>query len=113
MGVIVEKFSDEKGIIWPESIAPFKVYLVRIGSQGAVQKAEELYDKLNSMGVEVLYDDRDVHPGQKFADSELLGIPYRVTVSDRLMDENQYELVERKNGEKNLLTLELLLDKLS
>lgn len=113
MGVIVEKFSDEKGIIWPESIAPFKVYLVRIGSQGVVQKAEELYEKLNSMGVEVLYDDRDVHPGQKFADSELLGIPYRVTVSDRLMDENQYELVERKNGEKNLLTLELLLDKLS
>jgi len=112
MGVIVEKFSDEKGIIWPESIAPFKVYLVRIGGKNAAGKADELYDELIAGGIEVLYDDRDIHPGQKFADSELIGIPYRLTVSDRLLENNEYEFVERKSGEKNLLTHEQLLDKL-
>ncbi len=112
MGVIVEKFSDEKGIIWPESVAPFGVYLIIIGGETAIKCADELYDELSSRGVEVLYDDREVHPGQKFTDSELLGIPYRVTVSDRMIDDNTYELVERKNGQKSLLTREQLLDKL-
>ena len=61
----------------------------------------------------MLYDDRDVRPGQKFADSELFGIPYRVTVSDRLLASNQYELTVRKTGETSLLTREQLLAKLS
>ncbi len=112
MGVIVEKFSDEKGIVWPESIAPFKVYLVSIGGDAAVKHADNLYNELNAKGVEVLYDDRDAHPGQKFADSELLGIPYRITVSNRTLENNVYEYVERKNGQKILLTHDELLDKL-
>ncbi len=112
MGVIVEKFSDDKGIIWPESIAPFKVYIVRIGGEAAISCADDLYDELKSKGIEVLYDDREVHPGQKFADSELIGIPYRITVSDRMIESNTFELVERKNGIKNQLTHEQLLDKL-
>jgi len=112
MGVIVEKFSDEKGIVWPESVAPFSVYLIGIGGDTAIKCADGLYDELISKGVEVLYDDREVHPGQKFTDSELMGIPYRVTVSDRLIESNTYELVERKNGQKSLLTREQLLDKL-
>lgn len=112
MGVIVEKFSDDRGIIWPESIAPFKVYLLRIGGGAAVQEADKLYKEFSSMGIEVIYDDRDVHPGQKFADSELLGIPYRVAVSDRLLENNEFEIAERKSGQKSLLTREQLLDKL-
>ena len=113
MGVIVEKFSDDKGIIWPENIAPFKVYIVRIGGEAAISFADNLYTELKSKGIEVLYDDREVHPGKKFADSELIGIPYRITVSDRMIESNTYEFVERKNGIKNHLTHEQLLDKLS
>lgn len=113
MGVIAELFADDKGLVWPENIAPFKVYIVCIGSDAAVVCADELYNNLTASGVEVLYDDRDVRPGQKFADSELIGIPYRITVSDRLMVDNMYELVNRKDGQKMLLTHDQLLAKLS
>jgi prolyl-tRNA synthetase len=113
MGVIAEKFSDERGLVWPESIAPAKVYLVRIGDEAAVKHADELYEELQAKGIELLYDDRDVRPGQKFADSELIGIPHRVTVSDRLLAENQYEYTERKTGETQILTRVQLLAKLS
>lgn len=112
MGVIAEIFADDKGLVWPENIAPFKVYLVRIGGESAVNCAEELYNDLTAKGIEVLYDDRDIQPGQKFADSELMGIPYRVTISDRLLGDGMYELVERKDGQKKLLTREQLLAKL-
>jgi prolyl-tRNA synthetase len=113
MGVIVEKFSDEKGLVWPANIAPFKVYLVRIGGEAAVVSADKLYDELTGAGIEVIYDDREAHPGQKFADSELMGIPYRVTVSDRMLETNEYELVERRDGQKMLLTHDQLLAKLN
>lgn len=113
MGVIVEKLSDDKGIVWPENVAPAKVYLVRIGDDAATKQADELYDELTDKGIEVLYDDRDVRPGEKFADSELMGIPYRITVSDRLMADNQYEFTTRVSGETNLLTHDQLLAKLS
>lgn len=113
MGVIVEKLSDDKGLVWPENVAPAKVYLVRIGNEAAVKKADELYDELKGHGIEVLYDDRDVRPGEKFADSELMGIPYRVTVSDRLIADNQYEFTTRISGETSLLTHDQLLAKLS
>jgi prolyl-tRNA synthetase len=113
MGVIVEKFADEKGIVWPVSVAPAKVYLVRIGEEAATNQADRLYDDLTQKDIEVLYDDRDVRPGEKFADSELMGIPYRVTVSDRHLSDNLYEFTERKTGETNLLTLDEVLAKLS
>lgn len=113
MGVVAELFADDKGLVWPESIAPFKVYLVGIGDEKSMVHADELYKELTDKGIEVLYDDRDVRPGQKFADSELIGVPYRVTVSDRMMADNVYEFVARKNGEKELLTREQLLAKLS
>jgi len=111
MGVVVEKFSDDKGIVWPESIAPFKVYLVSIGD--VASKADALYDELTSKGIEVLYDDRDERAGAKFADAELLGIPYRVTISERLVADNKLEFTPRKTGESELLTAEDLLAKLS
>ena len=113
MGVIAEHFSDEKGLVWPENIAPAKVYLVRIGGDEAVRHADELYEELQANGIEVLYDDRDERPGAKFADAELMGIPYRVTVSDRLIEANQYELTMRSTGKTGLLTREELLGTLS
>lgn len=104
MGVIVEKFADDKGIVWPEAVAPYRVYLVRIGGDEAVKHADELYKELTSKGIEVLYDDRDERPGAKFADSELLGIPQRVTVSDRLIETEKYEYTSRKTGQTGELT---------
>lgn len=112
MGVIVEKMSDEKGIIWPEAVAPYKVYLVSIGEKGKAG-ADKLYEELQAAGVEVLYDDRDERPGMKFADSELMGIPHRVTVSDRLLENgDSYEYTLRKTGETVTLTHDELLVKL-
>lgn len=103
MGVIAEHFSDDKGLVWPVNIAPFAVYLVSIGEQGAVE-AEKLYDELTAKGIEVLFDDRDERPGTKFADAELMGIPYRLTVSDRLVEQNKLELTKRLDGQTSLLT---------
>ena len=108
MGVIVEKFADDKGLVWPENIAPAKVYLVQIGSQSH-SAADEFYQKLQSAGIETIYDDRDERPGVKFADAELLGIPYRVTVSDRLLDDGKWEVSTRQTGEQRLLTADELL----
>lgn len=109
MGVIAEKLSDDKGLVWPENIAPAKVYLVSIGDQGATE-ADKLYGQLTDMGVEVIYDDRDERPGKKFADAELMGIPYRLTVSDRLVEAGQVELTERRRGDTKLLTASEALD---
>jgi len=113
MGVIVEKFADDRGLVWPEAVAPAKVYLVLIGGEEATSEADRLYDELQAKGVEVIYDDRDERPGVKFADAELMGIPYRVTVSDRNLAEGKYEMTARNSGETNLLTREELLAKLS
>jgi prolyl-tRNA synthetase len=112
MGVVAEHFSDDKGLIWPLAIAPASVYLVQIGGEESRQQADDLYSLLQSKGIEVIYDDRDERPGAKFADAELTGIPYRVTVSDRLMAEQKYELTARKSGETTLLTHGELLAKL-
>jgi prolyl-tRNA synthetase len=84
MGVIVEKFADQRGIVWPESVAPALVYIARLGDDKAVVKAaDKLYESLTSTGVLVLYDDRDIRAGEKFADADLMGIPYRVVVSPK------------------------------
>ena len=107
MGVIAENFSDEKGLIWPENVAPAKVYLVQIGEKSR-ELAEEIYAELTTKGVEVLFDDRDLRPGQKFADAELMGIPYRLTVSDRLMESGEFEIVARKTGEMKMVSREQL-----
>lgn len=114
MGVVAEHFSDEKGLMWPTNIAPAMIYLVRIGNnEQAVQAADELYETLQKKGIEVLYDDRDERAGAKFADSELMGVPYRVTVSDRLVEAGKYEFTPRKTGASEQLTREQLLDKLN
>ncbi len=86
MGVIVEKFNDDRGIIWPKSVAPFMVNLVGLDLDDVVvqERAEEIYNTLSRNGIEILYDDRrDVSAGAKFADSDLIGIPYRLIVSKK------------------------------
>lgn len=96
MGVIAEKFSDDKGLVWPEAVAPAKAYLARLGDAPEVAKqADELYERLTASGVEVLYDDRDARAGEKFADADLLGIPYRVVVSGKTAASGSYELKAR------------------
>ena len=101
MGVIAEKFADEKGLCWPESVAPFKYYLVGIGENG-IREAEKWY-----MGHEneVLFDDREVRPGEKFADAELMGIPYRVVISDKTLASDSAEVTNRRTGESRLVKL--------
>jgi prolyl-tRNA synthetase len=97
MGVIAEKFADSKGLVWPEAVAPFNVYLIRLSDEGAVaQKADELYERLTELGVAVLYDDRDARAGEKFADADLMGIPYRVVISDKTIAADKLELKARK-----------------
>lgn len=113
MGLIAEHFSDDKGLVWPVNVAPFTVYLVRIGGEAATAHADALYEELTAKGIEVLYDDRDERPGAKFADAELMGIPHRVTVSDRLLETGNYEFTPRVSGETVLLTRDELLDKLN
>ncbi|MBQ1298529.1 prolyl-tRNA synthetase [Candidatus Saccharibacteria bacterium] len=101
MGTIAEKFSDEKGLIWPESVAPFKYYLIGIGEAGT-KLAEEIYDKRD----DVLFDDRDVRPGEKFGDADLIGIPYRIVISDKTLEEEAIEITNRANGETKLVKIE-------
>ena len=97
MGTIVEVFADEKGIVWPESLAPFRVHLVELsnGNVEVANEAAELYRELTSAGVEVLWDDRDARAGEKFADSDLLGIPLRIVVSEKTLAAGKLECVER------------------
>lgn len=113
MGVIAEKFSDEKGLVWPEAIAPAKVYLARLGdSEELIKKADQLYDRLQSISIEVIYDDRDVRAGQKFADADLLGIPYRVVMSEKTLSTNTYELKKRMSSDSQQVDLDQLLNTL-
>jgi prolyl-tRNA synthetase len=105
MGVIVEKFSDEKGIVWPEAIAPAKVYIARLGNDSVVvNEADKLYDDLTKAGISVLYDDRDARPGEKFADADLLGIPYRVVVSNKTVEAKQYEIKQRTQQQATMIS---------
>ncbi len=101
MGVIAEKFADDKGLIWPESIAPYQYYLIGIGDAGTKQ-AEAFYQKHQDV---TLFDDRDLRPGEKFVDAELLGIPQRVVISDKTLSENVAEVIDRHTGESRLLPL--------
>jgi prolyl-tRNA synthetase len=106
MGVIVEKFHDDKGVIWPEAVAPFKVHLLALN--GAEKQADAIYQSLLDEGVEVLYDDRDASPGVKFADSDLIGIPYRIVVSVKTIEKESVEVKKRSEKEAKLVKIEEL-----
>ena len=114
MGVLAEVFADEKGLVWPAAVAPFQVYLINVGTDEDVVKfTTELYQTLQNKGVEVLWDDRDARPGEKFADADLLGIPHRVVVSPKTCAQNSIEYKARTSDETVLLTTAELLKKLA
>jgi len=96
VGVITELLADDKGLVWPERVAPYKVYLAGIGDDEEVRRsADEVYDYLTENGVTVLYDDRDERPGEKFADADLFGIPFRLVVSRKSLEAGGLELKKR------------------
>ena len=112
MAVVVELHNDKDGIVWPDSVAPYRVHLVHIGKEGDGTKAraEALYERLLAAGVEVLYDDRDgLGAGVKFKDADLIGIPWRVTVSARSIEQGGVEVKRRSASERQNLTEDQLL----
>ena len=104
----VEQFADESGISWPRSIAPFDLHLVGLGKAGSEERelAEKLYGELRETGLKVLYDDRDAGPGEKFADAELLGVPVRLTVGRRTLQNGEIEVQVRRGRETSTIPLE-------
>jgi len=114
MGTVAEALSDDKGLVWPKEVAPFAVHLVRLGEEEqVVSAADSLYATLQAQGLSVLYDDRAVRPGEKFADSDLIGIPVRVIVSVKTIEAGAYEVVLRSTGDVRRQTEEELLAELS
>jgi prolyl-tRNA synthetase len=104
----VEQYADEKGISWPRSLAPFDVHLVGLGKPGTEEfaLAERLYDELRALGLDVIYDDRDLGPGGKFADAELLGCPLRLTIGKRTLAAGEIEAQVRRGRETRSVPLE-------
>jgi prolyl-tRNA synthetase len=105
-GTIVEVFNDEKGIIWPETVAPFQYHLISLGKN---EEVEKIYIDLTNKGTEVLFDDRDVSAGEKFADADLIGIPYRIVVSEKSLAAGGVELKKRSGGESEIVKPEDLI----
>jgi len=108
MGVLVEVYNDEKGMIWPESVAPFQVHLISLCKDGDAKKADEIYENLVKKGIEVLYDDRNTRAGEKFADSDLIGIPKRIVVSTKTLEKNSVEVKMRNEEKSELVEIEKL-----
>lgn len=112
MGSIVEVLHDENGIVWPKSVAPFQVHLISLTSKDeAVQariqsEAEDLYDQLTSAGVEVLWDERSVSPGEKFKDADLIGLPLRLVISEKTLAEDAIEWKERHGGVVEMMKMD-------
>jgi prolyl-tRNA synthetase len=103
MGTIVEVHNDEKGIIWPEEVSPFRFHLISLGD---VQKeADAIHQDLQEAGIKVLYDDREKSAGEKFADSDLIGIPNRLVVSEKTLEKKSVELKERKSEKTSLVKI--------
>lgn len=111
LAAVVEQYNDERGITWPANIAPFQVHLLSMNPKKEEQKelADQLYDQLLESGIEVLYDDRKERAGVKFADSDLFGIPVRVTVGKQA-GEGIVEVKERASGEQKELSASEIAD---
>ena len=106
MGVLVEHFSDENGLVWPEAVAPFQIHLVSLCKDAIdIKKADALYTQLHESGIDVLYDDRDARPGEKFADSDLMGMPVRVVISPRTLEKGEVEIKYRTSGDEKHVAL--------
>ena len=107
MGVIAEKYADDKGLVWPDTVAPYQYHLIGIGEKG-IAEAEKFYAGREDV---VLYDDRDKRPGEKFADAELMGMPLRIVISDRTLEEGMAEITDRKTGKSWMIAIEELFEK--
>src|SRR3989338_4754986 len=103
VGTIAETVSDERGLVWPESVAPFHIHLISLDKN---DEAQRIYDGLQKAGVEVLFDDRDARAGEKFADSDLIGIPHRIVVSSRSIDAGGVEYKKRTEKEGKIMSFE-------
>jgi len=114
VGAIIEASHDDAGIIWPESVAPFRVGLVnlRVGEAACDQACEKMYGELFSAGVEVLYDDRDERAGVKFAEMDLIGLPWQVAVGPRGLKSGTVE-VRQRGGEREDMSVEAAVVRLS
>ncbi len=106
MGAVLEVTADEKGMIWPEEIAPFKFQLIAIGEK-AEKEAEKLYEEYKEK-IDILYDDREKPVGEKFADADLIGLPYRVVISEKTLDKNSVEIKKRGQAEEKLVKIDNL-----
>ncbi|MDD3263138.1 MAG: His/Gly/Thr/Pro-type tRNA ligase C-terminal domain-containing protein [Candidatus Absconditabacteria bacterium] len=104
MGIVAEKLQDEKGLVRPKNIAPYDVYVIAIGDEKINQEAEKLISILENKGLSVIYDDRSISPGIKFKDSDLLGIPSKIIVSEKSIAAGGYEYEERSTGDKKIIT---------
>jgi prolyl-tRNA synthetase len=116
MACVVEEHHDDKGIVWPVEVAPYRAHLVAIGASrepAVAEQAEGLYRRLTDAGVAVLYDDRDESPGVKFTDAELLGMPTIVTVSPRSLAAGGVEVTDRASGERSVRPIEELVAELT
>lgn len=111
MGVIVEKFNDENGILWPAAVAPAQVHLVSLGE--SKKQADKLYEELQAAGLETVYDDRDESAGAKFADADLIGIPVRVVVSPKTLEKNSVEIKKRNSDKSELIGLKDVVETLN
>lgn len=113
MGVIAEKFGDDKGLVWPDNVSPFTVYLASLGQDEAVvHAANEVYEDLTEAGITVLYDDRDARAGEKFADADLIGLPYRVVISAKTVEQGKIELKKRTENDSTMITIDELKNQL-
>ncbi len=112
MGTIVEVLSDVKGIVWPTEVAPFQVHLLalNIDNEEVRRESDELYESLTRKGIEVLYDDREARPGEKFADADLLGLPVRIVLSEKTLASGHFEVKERQGGKELALAEAELFD---
>lgn len=112
MGTLAEVYHDERGLIWPKSVAPFLVYLIGITNHESriKEETEKVYERLQKAGIEVMYDDRDVSAGEKFANADLLGFPYRLVISEKT--QGKVEFKERNKEEKEILGLEEVISRI-
>jgi len=109
LGTIVETHHDDKGMVWPDSVAPFAAHLISLKQD---EEAEKIYQQLTEAGIEVLFDDRDVSAGEKFADSDLIGIPIRIVVSQKSLDAGGIEFKRRNSAESEIISADKLVEKI-
>lgn len=107
MGVIAEKYNDKDGIVWPKQVAPFTVHLIALNldDEHVQAKAQQLYEQLEAQGIDTLFDDRNARPGEKFADSDLIGIPYRVVISKKTGDQVEIKRRSDTMNEAKLISI--------